>query len=157
MTDQNTSEQQATSTKQGSGDSKFNLMVTGLLVVIMVALAGLWLRERGQRVKFQQRNGELTTALDEAQRNAMLAGFGGGTPVGSDFVKKIEMAAAKSQLQDSPPQFTVVREELATIPMTVNGKNMRVLQLSAAVAKRAGFIPGDMIYVTEPPAAGTKE
>ncbi len=153
MTDQNSNEPQTCSTKKAPanspGDSRYTLLVTGLLVVIIVALSVLWLRERSQRLKYHQQMVQLQKALEEAQTRAMFAALGGGTSV--------DAVASKIQLMAEKPQFEVVREELATIPMTVNGKPRQVLQLSGTIAARAGFIPGDLIYVTEPPAGRAKK
>ena len=152
MTDQNSNEQQA-GTPDTPGDSRFTFLVTGLMVIIVVALSALWLTERARRAKYQRQGVQLQKSLEEAQNRAMFAGLGGGTPVDAAFISKLEMMAAKSD----EPQFEIVRQELATVPMTVNGKSVQVLQLSESVGARAGFHPGDLIYVTEPPAAKSAE
>ena len=162
MTDQNISERQTVSTEESTvappNESRYTLLVTGLLVIIMVALAALWLRERGLRIKFQQQGVQLKKSLEEAQARVMFAGLGGGTSVDA-AVSKLQLMAENAQTQNPKPQFEIVREELATVPMTVNGEKVKVLQLSATVGRRAGFLPGDMIYITEPPApsGGGKE
>jgi flagellar biosynthesis/type III secretory pathway M-ring protein FliF/YscJ len=152
MTNQNSNEQQASSVKESSGDSssdsRFNFMVTGLMVIIVVALSALWLTERAQRGKYQREGVQLKKALEEANARAMFAGLGGGTPVDATLVNKLQLMAAQSQ----EPQFEIVREELATVPMTVNGKPKQILQLSGTIGARAGFLPGDLIYITESPA-----
>jgi hypothetical protein len=117
-------------------------MVTGLLVIIIVALSAILLQQRG---RYQRQVVQLKKTISELQ---MLSSLGGGTSVDA-AVSQIQLMASKSE----EPQFEVVREELATVPMNVNGKNVRVLQLSGTLGRRAGFVPGDLIYVTEPPAA----
>jgi len=119
----------------------------------LVALSALWLTERAQRVKYQRQGVGLKRSLEEAQNRALFAGLGGGTPVDAAFISKLEIMAAKPD----EPQFEIVRQELATVPMTVNGKPKQVLQLSGTIGARAGFLPGDLIYVTEPPTAKSAE
>lgn len=106
MTDQNNNEQQAGSAKEttdgASGDSRFNFMVTGLMVIIVVALSALWLRERALRVKCQRQGVQLKRSLAEAHNRALLVGFG-ATPVSSDFVRKLEIMAANPQRGTQKP------------------------------------------------------
>ena len=166
MIDQDSNEQQSntpeagwdgqpagmTMNQQPTSESRYSLLVTGLLVIIMVALSALWLRERSQRVKFQQQGVQLKKSLEEAKANLMFAGLGGGTSVDA-AVSKLQLMAENAQ----DPQFEIIREDLATIPMTVNGKSKQVLQLSGTIGRRAGFLPGDMIYITEPPTTKPAE
>lgn len=110
-------------------DSRFNLIVTILLVVIIIALAGLWIVERGRRMRAE-------TALIEEQVNSQ---------------KQIQ-SVGQVMLQQIGQMSSINRDQLATQQVDWNGQSRTVLLLSASEGEKLGFIPGDAILVTSPPA-----
>jgi hypothetical protein len=112
-------------------DSRFGLIVTGLLVVIIVALAGLWMMERKRRCNAE-------TALDDLQvssREKMQS-------MGNMLVQQMTQAS----------HMAVDRDQLATQRVNWNGRDRSVLLLSASRGEKLGFQPGDVILITPSPA-----
>ncbi|MBN1555324.1 MAG: hypothetical protein JXA11_11305 [Phycisphaerae bacterium] len=111
-------------------NNHFGLIVTGLLIVIIVALAGLWLIEKGNRKRAEQTLLELQTASQKKLQT-----------MGTMLVQQMEQAKTNS----------VNRDQLATQEVDWNGLPRTVLLLSAADGEKLGFQPDDAILVTPPP------
>jgi len=114
-------------------DNRFGLVVTALMIVIIVALAGLWIIERGRRLRAETDLAEQQTA---AQRNVQ------------------SMGDMLIQQMTQSPSMSVRRDQLATQQVDWNGEPKTVLLLSASEGETLGFQPGDAILITHP--AGTQ-
>lgn len=115
-------------------DAKYLLVVGGLLVLIVVLLAGLWLRER-------RRANAARAELALTQRNTVARG---------------QLQAALTQMlrgrgPASRPR-ALQREDLPAETVTWNGHPRKVLRASAAAGERIGLLPGDVVVVAAPPA-----
>jgi len=106
-------------------DSRYLLVAGGLLVVIIVALAWLWLAERTQR----RRLADQVQQLQLRQRLAQLIPGMGGPG------------------RQIPPE--IARDELPQETVNWNGRARTVLRMAEADAQRLGFQPGDVIVVSE--------
>ena len=120
-------------TDQPGESNHFSLIVTALMVVIIVALAGLWIIERGRRLRAE-------TDLVELQSSSQR--------------KMQSMGNMLVQQMTQTPSIAVNRDQLATQQVKWNGEARTVLLLSAAKGETLGFAPGDAILVT-PPAGST--
>jgi hypothetical protein len=112
-------------------DNRFGLIVTVLLVVIIVALAGLWIVERGRRLRAE-------TALVNEQS----AGEKRMQSMGDMLVRQMTQT----------PSMSIQRDQLATQQVHWNGIGRTVLLLSASEGEKLGFQPGDAILITPPSA-----
>ena len=108
-------------------DTRFVYITGGLMLLIVVLLAGLWL---GMRKRALTAEG---TLLAERQRNQMVA-----------------QMLLKGSL--SVPQLNL--EGLETAPATLDGRAVQVLHLPARLGQIVGFSPGQVIVV-EPDAEPT--
>lgn len=109
-------------------NNTFSLIVAALLVVILVALAGLWIIERRQRGR--------------AENDLML--------LQAEGQKKMQTMGNMLVQQMTQKQVAVNREQLPTQQVDFNGRARTILLLSAADGEKLGFQPGDVIFVTQP-------
>ncbi|NBB95518.1 MAG: hypothetical protein GVY16_07230 [Planctomycetes bacterium] len=107
------------------GDGRFQLITLGLLVVIIVALAGLWIVERGRSRGLQE-------DLDTVQRRV---------------AEQNDTVRAVLGLQ---PPAAIDRSSLPQRQATLNGEERRVLLLDADRAETLGLQVGDVVQVAEP-------
>ena len=115
--------------RSGEPGNHFGLIVSGLLIVIIVALAGLWMVERGRRLRAETALAEQQTASQKKMQS-----------MGTMLVQQMTQA--------KPVQID--RRQLATQQVNWNGQDRAVLLLSAAQGELFGFQPGDAIFVTPP-------
>lgn len=114
-------------------DARFLWLVAGLSVMIVLTLAGLWTMEYRQRIHAQTDIMEMERALGEQKKKMQFLG----------------MALANQGGR-------LVREELPTQTVTLQGQPQTVLLLAAPMAARIGLLPGDLLWVT-PPAKPSPE
>ncbi|HDY65632.1 MAG TPA: hypothetical protein ENH84_05320, partial [Phycisphaerae bacterium] len=89
-------------------DLRFHLLAGGLLVVILITLAGLWIMERGRRVRIESTMATMRQQLAEQQ-------------------KKVTAVSQMLIREASTP--TVNRRELPTTKVQWNGREKTVLLL----------------------------
>lgn len=108
-------------------DIKYLAFVGGLLVLIVAALASLWLMERARRVNAENQ-------LDHANRKAegLQAVFG-------------QMLTERSQAAIGE---AIQRSDLAPKTGSLDGLPVSVFEISASAGRRIGFLPGDVIRVS---------
>jgi len=116
----------------GAGDGKYGTLVGVLLVVIVAALAALWLLERNRR-------GEAERRLAEARRSPGLEALLPALTAGAAPAPEGELVAP------------VRREDQVQRPVVLDGKPAVGVFVSAAAGQRLGFQPGDVVVVA--PAA----
>ena len=115
-------------------DLRFNLLAGGLLVVILITLAGLWIMERGRRVRTESSMTTMLQQLEQQQKKLMA--------MGQMLVQEV-----------STP--VVNRRGLPTTKVQWNAREKTVLLLSAEIGGKIGFESGDVIQITPP--VGAKE
>jgi len=104
-------------------------LVGGLLVVIVTALAALWLVERARRARAETEAADLRRRQDaQGVLQRLIAGGG--------------LAA-----EDTPG--AVRRGDLPSRSATLDGTPRTVFRISASAGERFGFRPGDVIEVAE--------
>ncbi|MCD4825544.1 MAG: hypothetical protein K8S55_13185 [Phycisphaerae bacterium] len=123
-------EQENNETAASAVDMRFVYMVVGLLIVIVLTMAGLWIVERGQKSRLQ-------ADFNESQKH--LQG------------QEHKMQRLGTMLAGQAMTSRVHRGELATQEVDWNGKKKTVLLLGGEVGRELGFQPGDVILVTAPP------
>ena len=124
---------------QSRSDARYLAVVGALMVLIIAALAVLWVTEN-----YRRRNAE----ADLAKYKQLSAIFGKGMPaMPLEGLRPLQgLAADEEEVQP------VRREDLFPMTMTLDGQKKTVYGLSAAKAQRLGFHPGDVIVVSELPA-----
>jgi len=119
--------------RASSTDARYFALVGGLLVVIVAALAWLWLAERARRVDAEEALAEVrerrALSLAEVMR------IGGAAPPAGEAVR---------------------REDLSPRQVTVDGRLREVFFISASGGRRMGFRGGDVIIVAETPAPSSR-
>jgi hypothetical protein len=119
---------------QDQSNTWFFVVAAGMMVVIMGLLAGLWLRERQRAVRAQR---ELK--LVRSQKGAAALG-----PI------------LQQALRDGSLLAQVVRADLDTQQVDLDGRSVMALKLPAETAQDMGFVPGDVILVQQSaPTAAT--
>ena len=113
-------------------DSRFQLLTGGLLVVIVITLAGLWMMERARRTRTENTTAGMREQLAEQQKKVQA--------IGQMLVRQVNEPITN-------------RSELATIEVQWNGEKKTVLLLGKSVGKRLGFESGDVILITPGPPA----
>ena len=113
-------------------DLRFHLLAGGLLVVILITLAGLWIMERGRRVRIESTMATMRQQLAEQQ-------------------KKVTAVSQMLIREASTP--TVNRRELPTTKVQWNGREKTVLLLGVEIGGRLGFESGDVVQITPPVTA----
>ena len=119
------------SAPQGRGDGRYFLAVGVLLVLIIAALAALWLIERSRRMEAQRELASRPQAMDLRSMLPVLRGQGG----------------AEGQLV-----APVRREDQLHRPANLDGKGVTAVLISAEAGSRLGFQPGDVVLVAEAPS-----
>lgn len=114
-------------------DYKFVVTVAAMLIIIIATLAMLWRREVSRRMDAEK----ALAGLREQQKQSEM----------KDNLMRMLM-----QGQQSAPQ-PIHREELPQETLNVGQVSRTVLHLGAAAARRMGFMPGDVIIVSEAPRA----
>ena len=115
-------------------DARFLWLVAGLSVMIVLTLAGLWTMEYRQRIQAQTDIMEMERALGEQKKKMQFLGMALANQEGSRLVRK----------------------ELPTQTVTLQGQPQTVFLLAAPMAARIGLLPGDLLLVT-PPAKPSPE
>lgn len=110
-------------------DTRYPWLLTGLLAMIAVALAGLWLVERGRRLRAE------AEWLEEHRRNEA----------------SMRLVGQMLAQEEHSPKWD--RRRLATREVVWDGQPRTVLLLPAPDGEALGLQPGDAILVTPPPQA----
>ncbi len=107
-----------------------------LMVVIIALLAALWVRERSGRIAAQQ-----NAIRWELQFKNLRGALGNLLPPGAQKATR-----------------PVVREDLPSKVVELDGRTARLLEVSASAGRRFGFRQGDLILVRgEPPTTQPRE
>jgi len=106
----------------GDNDYQYNLVIAGLAVMIIFSLAGLWIVERGKRLKIER----------QLQQNL-------SAPRGLDALAEI--------MKDAPK---LDRSLLEKKTVDWNGSSREVIMLDTPRAEVLGFQEGDIIHVCIP-------
>ena len=113
-------------------DSRFQLLICGLLVVIVITLAGLWMMERARRARTESTMAGMREQLAEQQKKMQT--------IGQMLVRQVNAPITN-------------RSEMGTIKVQWNGEKKTVLLLGEGIGKRLGFESGDVILITPGPPA----
>jgi len=124
---------QGSGTGQGS-EARTSLILGGLMMLIAISLAGLWIIERGRSSRAEH---------NEAQLRMQLAPM-------LQQQKKMQMVG--QMLAEQGGLTPIARDQLPTRPVEYDGQKRAVLLLSASLGGQIGFQPGDIIEVSQPPA-----
>ena len=111
-----------------NADRKFLLAVGGLLLTIILLLSGLWVRMRRQVVRLRNEIATLQTQRGRMGPMMQLA------------------------MDQHTQRLMLNREKLPTRDVVLDGRPARALRISAIVARRIGFAPGDVVLVDAMPA-----
>jgi hypothetical protein len=103
------------------------LWMGGLLLLILVALAVLWTRERSAGQRYRSKLAEKEAELDQQRAEFAMQAF--------------------LQENQSP---VIQRSNLPAQYRQLDGAQVTVLTLSAETGQQLGFMPGDVIIVAEP-------
>jgi len=109
-------------------DTRFLVAVGGLLLVVIVLLAGLWLRMRRRAERAESQIAEL------ARQRSQIG------------------AAVQQVMAEHAAGLAVEREALEPRRVTLDGRQVTALRLPAGEGERLGFQPGDVILVESAPA-----
>lgn len=123
---------------RGSSDTRFNLIVAVLLVLIIASLSGLWLIERNRRVRAERALADFQSQQLQAQ--ALLSQFAGSHAPGV----VVPGAAAEGQ--------TFRRSELPSEAVVMEGKDRTMFKISPDAGERLGFQAGDIVFIADRPA-----
>ena len=126
---------------RGGAEAKSLVFIGALLVVIVAALAVLWLKERRARI--------------EAEREmASLAGRGGlQQMLGQMLQAPPPMGPLRPGAEAPTGPGPVRREDLYSETVEFKGRSTTVLYIAAEAGRRFGFRGGDVIVVAEEPAS----
>jgi len=113
-------------------DAKYLLIVCGLLLMIVILLAVLWIRERRTTNDLRFRVDGMSALLQRQTLGGQIGQLLG--------------------VQAGPPSQPLRRDELATEVVTYDGRPRTVMLVGAAAGRRIGLLPGDVIAVSQPPA-----
>ena len=128
-------DESAQGTESPPADVKYLVIVGGLLLLIIVALAVLWMNERNGRIAAQRELARLRAAQSGALGSLMNdPGWRIAPPGGARAVN---------------------REDLPRKAVTLDGRKTSALQISAGAGARFGFQEGDVILVAEEPPQST--
>jgi hypothetical protein len=103
-------------------DARLNYLALGLLVVIIVALAGLWIIERGKTRRARKALAEIQERYEDQNRQV------------------------RTVLGLEPPK-SIDRQRLPHETVDYQGESRRVLLLDVGTARRLGLDAGDLLYV----------
>ncbi len=123
MTEENLSESAVKS------DNRYFLIVGVLLLVIIAALASLWLLERSRRLQAENDLSRITHDYSSLK-----------TVMDKYFLTSTDRSATP-----------VRRDDLLVRQMEVDGKFQQAFYISPSAGKRFGFEPGDLILVGQEP------
>ena len=119
--------------KASPTDARYFLLVGGLLVVILAALAWLWLAERARRVDAEEALMDLRRQRAVSRAEVMRMG-GAAQPAGGH----------------------VRRDDLSPRQVTVDGRRREGFLVSESAGRRMGFRGGDVIIVAETPVPSSR-
>ncbi len=109
-----------------SGDSRYLLLVGGILMVIVLTLAALWQIERRRRMASDEK---LTT-----------------------YSEKLYKANLVSEMfRDN--MIMIDRNSLANEEVSLNGEQRKLFHVNAPDGEKMGFLPGDLVEIDNPPPA----
>jgi hypothetical protein len=120
----------------GTLDSRYLAIVGGLMVLIIILLAWLWLHER--------------VARNAAYRELVAAR--GNSALAMQLQATLGRGMAGPQTRPARP---IQRDDLPAETVNWNGAPRSVLRLSAAAGERVGLRPGDVVVVAPAPATTT--
>jgi len=117
-------------------DGRYFVAVGVLLVIIIAALAALWLMERSRRQEAQQRLADVARAQSFGPMQALMA------------PRPPTLHGAGGAVEP------IRREDQYTRPVTLDGAKTVGVFISAEAGQRLGFAPGDVVVVAR--AAATR-
>jgi len=109
----------------------FSSIVMVLLVCIMFVLAGLWYTERQRRLDADKQLHDVSSAKLMVEME----------------LKANQAAVAQLGALTSQPAPAATKDEQEPRVVTVDGQPRQGKEISAAVGKRLGFKPGDVVLV----------
>jgi hypothetical protein len=111
-------------------DHRYNVIITGLMILIIFTLAGLWIMEWGKR---RTAENDLNAYLEQD--------------------KNVQMIKLRDLLAKEDIDALVRPVDRSTLkPVKVEWCSRDVLVLDGVTAKTLGFGPGDVIWVSQPGA-----
>lgn len=129
-------------TSPDQADTKYLIIVGGLLMVIIATMCLLWMRERGKRMEAESKLAEINSR--DAKVQSVLSQLMGGEPGES---MRPAVASARP----------VERGDLRPVAGTLNGEAVQVFEVSASAGERIGFRPGDVVRVATLPATSPSQ
>jgi hypothetical protein len=114
-------------------DQGYNILIAGLMVVIMLTLAGLWAMEWGRRKRAEN---DLANFAEQNRKLQQLAGLPQG---GMDMQQLLNNIQPESSVVI--PDRADLEKVLLKVPET------EALVLDCRTAEMLGFAPGDVIWV----------
>jgi len=130
-------EESRQSNEAAVAETKYLVVVGGLMVLIIILLGALWLRER--RISMTARR-----ELAAVRRNA---GAGG----------QLQAALGRMLAGTRPAARPLDRGELTRETVTWNGRPREVFRVGAAAGERVGLRPGDVVVVSGPATTSPAE
>jgi len=126
-------EQQTDQHKPLMTDQHYNLLIMGLLIVIIITLAGLWSMEWGRRKRAED---DLVKYMEQ---NRKLQQLGGLLPAGTDIQNLLSTVQPESR--------AALPDRSSLEKVDWDGSKKQVLVLDPRTAEILGFAPGDVIWV----------
>ncbi len=120
-------------------DTRYLLIVGGLLMVIIATMCLLWMRERGKRIEAENKLANINSR--DAKLQSVLSQLVGEPGEG---------------MRPGPAGVTmrpIERGDLRPAAGTLNGEAAQVFEVSASAGERIGFRPGDVVRVAATPPA----
>ena len=118
---------------QTSQDSRYLLLVGGMLVLIIVLLGVLWMRERNARIAAEDRLARLRIQQQPGQMGQAL----------QQMILRRQMEVVGA----------IRREDLPRERGVLDGRPVTVIHLGASGGRRLGFEPGDVVAISSEPAS----
>ena len=113
-----------------AADARFQIIVAALMVLIIAALAGLWLIERNRRIRAERELAEFSQRQLQAQAMLSQLAMGGLEPQTTPRINRADL----------PPEL-----------VTLEHMGRTMLKISADAGERLGFLPGDIVFVADRP------
>ncbi len=111
-----------------TSDNRFMLAAGAMMVLIVALLAGLSIKYHRRAVRAETELSQLKPAVSRQEGNLLLL---------------------KQMFQEA----VVIRDDMATETVKLNGREVVALKLPANKGAAMGFLPGDVIIVSRPPAS----
>jgi len=124
-----------------ASDAKYLTAVGVLMGLIIVSLAGLWLAERGRRIRAEKQ-----LAGADRQIDALKAALG------SAATRQLAAAGLPGGAETAPAVALPLEDILAKGPIKWQGEDRTLVRITAAAGRRLGLNPGDLIDVARAPS-----